>query len=235
MSAVRPPWNMEGFCLMIFYAVSSKRMASFVPAPLEVKHLLPGVTLGGLYAASYQSSDFGALNELSAFPAMVRYKGKKGFFVPCSMVESREGFSGHRGAWGLKNQRASFLWSGERSRYVLKVHAGELKVLELQLSARRVSLPLRVSFPFFYVRGNGVVSYRAEYAARVHLSASAVEIPEGSPLEAFGFRRKLVATFWESTRIVVQPPESEKIVIPTGVSEGVFQVPQEPFKPCGAG
>lgn len=233
MSAVRPPWEMDGFCVMIFYLASARRMSSFVPSPLEVSHILPGTTLGGLYAASYQSGAFGALNELSVFPALARYKRKKGFFVPCSMVESREGFYGHRGAWGLKNERASFQWSDEKSRYVLKVQAGGEKILEVHLSTRKISLPLRLSIPFFYVRGNGVVSYHADYAARVYLSSSAVEIPENSPLTAYGFKRKLITTIWKSTKIVVHPPESEKVVIPKGVSEGVFQVPQKPFEPCG--
>lgn len=232
MSAVRPPWNMSGFCVMVFYLVSTKRMSSFVPGPLEVAQVLPGVTLGGLYAASYQSGDFGAVNELSAFPALARYRNKKGFYVPCSMVESRQGFSGHRGAWGLKNQKASFQWSQEQSRYVLKVNCDGVEILELHLSTRRIALPLRISFPFIYVRGNGVVSYRADYAAKVYLSTSTVVVPEGSPFRTYGLKYKLITTLWESARIVIHPPESEQVVIPRGVSEGVFRVGQDPLEPC---
>ncbi len=229
----RPPWKMGGFCMMIFYLSSSKRMSSFVPAPLEVAEVVPGATLSGLYAASYETGEFGALSELSAFPALVRYKKKKGFYIPCSMVESREGSYGDKGAWGLRNEAAAFEWSQERSRYVLKVGSGEDKVLEVHLNARKISLPIRVSFPFFHLRSSGVVSYRADYAAKVHLSSSTVEIPEKSPLSVYGFKSKFMTTFWNSTKIVLHPPESEKIVIGEGVSEGIYHVRENPFEPAG--
>ncbi len=234
MTHVRPPWEMGGFCLMIFYLSSSKRMSSFVPSPLEVAEVVPGATLSGLYAASYhQAGEFGALSELSAFPAMVRYKKKKGFYISCSMVESRAGSFGDKGAWGLRNEAASFEWSRKGSEYILKVGSEEDKVLEIHLNARKISLPIRVSFPFFHLRGNGVVSYHADYAASVHLSASTVKIPEKSPLSAYGFNRKLITTFWDSTKIVLHPPESEKIVITEGVSEGIYHVRENPFEPAG--
>jgi hypothetical protein len=233
MAHVRPSWQMGGFCLMIFYLSSSKRMSSFVPAPLEVAEVVPGVTLSGLYAASYATGEFGALGELSAFPALVRYKKKKGFYIPCSMVESRAGSFGDKGAWGLRNEAAVFEWSQESSRYVLKVGSGVDKILEIHLNARKISLPIRVSFPFFHLRNSGVVSYRADYAAKVHLSASTVEIPEKSPLNVYGLKNKVMTTFWDSTKIVLHPPESEKIVIGQGVSEGIYHVRENPFEPAG--
>lgn len=233
MTPVRPPWKLSGFCMMIFYLVSSKKMSHFVPSPLEVAEILPGVTLAGFYAASYQSGASGALSEFCVFPALARYKKKKGFYVPCSLVESQEGVLECKGAWGLKKEHAVFEWTEKGSQYILKVHSGGEKVLEIHLSARKISLPIRVTFPFYHLRGNGVVSHHADYAAKVHLSSSTVEIPENSPLTVYNFKRKLVTTFWESTKIVLHPPESEKIVIPKGVSEGIYHVPQKPLESCG--
>ncbi len=233
MNGVRPPWTLGGYCMMIFYLVSSKRMMSFVPAPLEIADVMPGLTLSGFYAASYKTGVSGVLSEFSAFPALVRYQKKKGFYVPCSKVESREDAYRQKAAWGLHQEKAVFEWKEEKSRYILTVQCEGKKIIEIHLSARRISLPIRASFSFFHVRGNGVVSYHADYTARVHLSTSAVEIPENSPLTIYGFNRKLITTFWESSKIVLHPPESEKIVIPKGVSEGVFQVGQEPLDSCG--
>lgn len=219
--------------MMIFYLASSRRMMPFVPAPLEVADVLPGFTLSGLYAASYNTGTFGALSEFSAFPALVRYRNKKGFYVPCSRVESREDTYYHKGVWGLHQENAAFEWKQEKSRYILTVQSGGEKIIEIRLSAKKVSLPIRASFPFFHVRGNGIVSYHADYAASVHLSTSAVEIPEKSPLTIYGFNRKLITTFWESSKIVLHPPESENIVIPEGVSEGIFKIGQDQSETCG--
>jgi len=232
MKGVKPPWTLGGYCMMIFYLVSSKRMVSFVPSPLEVADVLPGLTLSGLYAASYNTGSFGVLSEFSAFPALVRYKKKKGFYVPCSKVESHEEAYRHQGAWGLQKEQAVFEWKKDRNRHILTVQCEGKKIIEIRFSAKKISIPVRVSFPFFHVRGNGVVSYHADYAARVHLSTSAVDIPESSPLAIYGFRRKLLTTFWESSKIVLHPPEFENMVIPEGVSEGIFRVGQDQRETC---
>ncbi len=230
MNSGRPPWSLSGYCMMIFYLVPSRQAAELVPSPLEVSEVVPGVTLGGLYAGLYQTGDFGALSEFSAFPALVRYKKKRGFFVPFSMVESRDDLPGYKGAWGLRKECASFEWQEEKSCYHLNVLCGTRKIVAIELNARRLTLPIRISFPFFHVRSRGVISYHADYAARVHLSSSRVEIPPESPLAEFGLKRKVMTTLWESTKILLHPPESEKhIVIQEGASEGIFRVGGEQF------
>lgn len=232
MNRGRPPWSLGGYCMMIFYLVSSRQAAELVPSPLEVSEVVPGLTLGGLYAALYQTGDFGSLSEFSAFPALVRYKKRRGFFVPFSMVESRDDLPGYKGAWGLRKECASFEWREEKTHYHLNVLCGTQKIVSIDLNTRRLTLPIRISFPFFHVRPRGVISYHADYAARVHLSSSTVEIPPESPLTAFGLKRKVITTLWESTKILLHPPESEKnIVITEGVSEGIFRVGGEPSDP----
>ena len=230
MNMTRPPWEIGGFCMMIFYLASSKKMESFVPVPLEVADVVPGVTLAGFYAASYKDNSTGALNEFCAFPALVRYKKRKGFYVPCSLVESQEGFYECKGAWGLKKENAIFEWTEDQSKYILKVRRGEEKILEVHLSSRKISLPLRIKFPFFHLRGSGVVSHHADYAAQVHLSSSNVEIPASSPLAKYALKRKLITTLWQSTKITLHSPESENVVIPKGVSEGIYQLPHPPLE-----
>jgi len=211
--------------MMIFYLVPSRRAEELVPSPLEVSEVIPGATLGGLYAALYRTGDFGPLSEFSAFPALVRYGKRRGFYVPFSMVESRDDPPGNRGAWGLRKECASFEWREEEARYGLNVLCGRQKIVSVDLSAHRLTLPLRISFPFFHVRSRGVISYHADYAARVHLSSSSVEIPAESPLSEYGLKRKLITTLWESTKILLHPPESERsIVIQEGASEGIFRV-----------
>ncbi len=226
MNPVRPPWSLSGYCMMIFYLVSSRRAEELVPSPLEVSEVVPGATLGGLYAALYQTGDCGPLSEFSAFPALVRYGKRRGFYVPFSMAESRgDDLPGYGGAWGLHKKCASFEWCKEDARYRLNVLCGTQKIVSVDLSSHRLTLPLRISFPFFHVRSRGVISYHADYAARVHLSSSSVEIPAESPLTAYGLKRKIITTLWESTKILLHPPESEKnIVIQEGASEGIFRV-----------
>jgi hypothetical protein len=234
MNRARPPWKLDGFCMIIFYLTSSRRMEDFIPAPLEVAEVFPGTTLSGLYAASYAQSGTGALNEFCAFPALTRYKKRKGFYVPCSLVESQEGYYECKGVWGLKKEKAIFEWRQEGSRYILDVQSGGEEILNVQISVRKVSIPVRVTFPFFHVRGNGVVSHHADYAAKVHLSSSSVTIPDRSPLAAYALNRKLLTTLWQTTRITLHPPESEKVVIPKEVSEGIFHVPHhKPPEPSG--
>ena len=234
MAGLQPRWRLDGSCMMVFYLASSRRMAAFVPAPLAVQDLLPGVTLAGIYAAAYGGGEFGALREFSVFPALVRYRRRRGLYVPCSMVERRETLFGEKGAWGLKKEAARFHWNDGPGGTVLRVECNGQEIVEVRVSPRRVSVPMRCSFAFFHVRGSGVVSYHADYAARVHLAASRVRIPERSPLAAYALRHKFLTTLWRSTKIALHPPESEKVVIPRGVSEGIFQVPGEPLEPCGA-
>jgi len=225
MNRGRPPWSLGGYCMMIFYLVSSRQAAELVPSPLEVSEVVPGATLGGLYAALYQTGDFGTLSEFSAFPALVRYKKRRGFFVPFSMVESRDDLPGYKGAWGLRKECASFEWQETKDHYHLNVLCGTQRIVSIDLNTRRLTLPIRISFPFFHVRSRGVISYHADYAARVHLSSSNVDIPPESPLTEYGLKRKVMTTLWESTKILLHPPESERnVVIPEGVSEGIFRV-----------
>ncbi len=234
MRGERPPWKLSGFCMIIGYLVSSKRVAEFVPAPLTVADVMPGVSLGGFYAASYQQGEFGAVSEFSVFPALVRYKNKKGFFVPCSLMDSSDGLHGSKGAWGLRKEGAAFRWRHRENRHVLEIHCNGEKVIEVAFNVSRVALPIRTSFPFFHVRAGGVISYHADYAARLHFCSSRVVIPEKSPVAIYGFSRKLVTTFWESTKIVLHPPESEPSVVFTrGASEGIYHVGQKPLDTCG--
>ncbi len=221
--------------MILFYLVSSKRMAEFVPAPLTVVQVMPGVTLGGFYAASYRTGGGGAFSEFSVFPALVRYQKKKGLFVSCSMVESPASPLGRKGAWGLRKERANFEWKREPSHISLRIFCEARKVIDVGIKTYRVSLPARVSFPFFHVRSSGVVSYHADYVSRVYLSSSSVEIPEESPIGVYGFSRKLMTTLWDSAKIVIHPPESEKnVVLIEGVSEGIFQIGRDRIDSCGA-
>ncbi|NOY53609.1 MAG: acetoacetate decarboxylase family protein [Deltaproteobacteria bacterium] len=225
MNRARPPWSLSGYCIMIFYLVPARRAEELVPSPLEVSEVVPGATLGGLYAALYQTGEVGPFSEFSAFPALVRYGKRRGFYAPFSMVESLDDLPGYRGAWGLRKECASFEWREDGGHYGLDVLCGTQKIVSIQLSSHRLTLPIRVSFPFFHVRSRGVVSYHADYAARVHLSSSSVDIPAESPLTEYGLKRKLMTTLWESTKILLHPPESEKnIVIQEGASEGIFRV-----------
>jgi hypothetical protein len=208
-------------------------MAAFVPSPLVVSEVLPGVTLGGLYAACYETGDFGALSEFSVSPALVRYKNKRGFYIPYSITQSKDGLTECKGAWGLKKENAGFQWEKDKSRCILRVACDGRKVAEIGLRTRLISLPMRMSFPFFHVRANGVFSYHADYTARVNLASSTVEIPDSSPLAPYAFRRKLITTLWESTKIVLYAPESEKkIVFAEGASEGIFQISEKPPHIC---
>ncbi|MDX1764701.1 MAG: acetoacetate decarboxylase family protein [bacterium] len=220
--------------MMIFYLVSSKRMAEFVPAPLEVAEVLPGVTLGGLYAAFYETGDFGALSEFSVSPALVRYKHKRGFYIPYSMTQAEEGLAQSKGAWGLKKKCARFHWEKQPSRWTLHVVCDGKEITKIGLRTGAVSFPMRVGFSFFHLRPNGVFSYHADYTSRVRIASSAVTIPEDSPLAAYQFRRKLITTAWESTKIVLHAPESEKkIVFAEGASEGIFLVGEDRNPVCG--
>ncbi len=229
-----PPWNLGGFCMMIFYLVSSKRMDEFVPAPLEVAEVLPGVTLGGLYAAFYETGDFGALSEFSVSPALVRYKHKRGFYIPYSLAQAEDGVTQPKGAWGMKKGCARFRWEKGPSRWVLHVVCDGKEIAEIGLRTGAVAFPMRIGFSFFHLRGSGVFSYHADYTSKVRIASSTVRIPDDSPLALYRFRRKLITTAWESTKIVLHAPESDKnIVFSQGASEGIFQVGEDRIPLCG--
>ena len=71
---------MKSLSMTILYLVPVKKVKERIPEPLKVSEVVPGYTLGGIYAARYgRGKD--VLSEFGLLPAYVQFGDKKGFFT----------------------------------------------------------------------------------------------------------------------------------------------------------
>ena len=207
MGFPQPPWRSQGLCFSIFYLVPTAKVRPLVPGPFEISEVLPGMTLGGLFAAKYSGGDLGEMSEFGVLPAYVRYKDKKGFFMRESSVDNEDAAEGCRKIWGMDKQMSGFNWDLSGSRISLDVTSGGKPLIGVSIRPVVKELPFSACFPFLCLKGKNVVFFKHQFASKIGLCMSSVTIPDGSPLHGLPFRLKILSAYWEASNIVLQEPE----------------------------
>ena len=198
MAARRQFFNIDNLCIAILYFIPSGRVKAALPPALSLSEVLPGVTMGGIYAARFKKSDNEYVSELGIMRAYAACGDKKGFFVS-------EFFSD--GKTGADAGRADFAWGFEMKNMTLSVSSGSELLINLKMSPLLKQVPFTSVLPFLCVKGENVSFMRNHLITKIGISSSSVDIPEGSPLSNMPLGVKVLSTFWDSSNIITKEPE----------------------------
>lgn len=185
--------------MTVFYLVPAKDVRDLVPHPLKVSEVVPGFTIGGLYAARYGPGGrdgAGGTSEFGLLQAYVTYGDKKGFFMRHFCMEGKDG-----GACG------AFSWDGGDKWVSLDVASGGERLLNLRMRPLLKGIPFTANIPFLCIKGNNVVYFQNHFISKIGISNSKVTIPESSPLKGYPFKYKLLSTFWDTSNVILKEPE----------------------------
>ncbi|HEY3347768.1 MAG TPA: hypothetical protein VGK71_09120 [Nitrospirota bacterium] len=191
-------WRHKSICIAVLYLVPSRKAGSEVPAPLKVCEVIPGYTIGGLYASRYILPGLEDRSEFGVLTAYTNFNDKKGFYM------RRLCARGIGQAADLAD--GSFEWKFERGIWLkVSAQARELATIRMRPIA---NLPFNANFPFLCVNDSGVVHLRNNFASRIGISVSSVHIPKDSPVKEIPFGIKFLSSFWDASNIVIKEPES---------------------------
>ena len=202
-----PPWLLEGSTVVSPWLVSSRAARCRVPAPLQVIDVLPGLTLGAIFAASYLDSPVGGYDEFGFAPALVAYNGRWGFFVSHLYVDTRASAEAGRALWGLPKQPASIDWRQTGDGLAVEVlHHGQ-RVCRLESRQRGAAVPAAIGASFIARPEEGVRLAGLHLRARFAPASSRFYVAAGSPFEGLGLRLGLPSLWAWEARITVTAGE----------------------------
>jgi hypothetical protein len=192
MSYPPAPWNLKGFAVLTFNLIEVDRARNFVPAGLEIVSVLPGKTLGSVYASSYQSGSVLEYNELIVAAALVRDRGKVGSWISHIYVDNPDSVAGGREIWGLPKEMAEFTWQ-DRSLTVRQQNRDLCRLNYQQNFLSFLKLPQKLSGNSFGGLGADLLLFQANLEAKVSLLSTKLEIPSDSPFVSLNLNQPFLS------------------------------------------
>ncbi len=190
---------MKSLCMIILYLVPVRKIKDQVPEQLKVAELVPGLTVGGIYAARYGSRGRNFISEFGIIPSYVHFGDRKGFFIDHLCADNNPARAGC--------SCGSFSWGGNDRLVTLNVGSEESGLAQIKMRPFLQDIPFAGTLPFLCMKGNNIVYLQNHFISRIGISLSKVVIPPGSPLKEFPFGPKVVTAFWDASNIVFQEPE----------------------------
>src|SRR5690349_21774012 len=107
------PWRLRGASVQSLRLVRVEQAHRFVPAGVRIVPVVPRRTLAAMYCARYEAGSTLQYSELAMAPALVRTRGKIGFWISHLYVDNPVSVAGGRETWHLPKQLAAFHWNAE--------------------------------------------------------------------------------------------------------------------------
>lgn len=184
-----PPWKLFGEALHFAFAVEAADARRLVPEPLKIVRVLPGKTLGGIYAARYGAGSVLEYSELIVVPALAAWSGRMGFWISHIYVDDEHSIAGGRAIWGLNKQPARFAWSQGTRKLQLEVEHDGIPLCRLRCRPRFRAPRLPLFVPMLSILDQTFLCTMGTATARPHPAAGEVEIPADSHLATLPFAR----------------------------------------------
>jgi len=197
-----------GLCMAVFYLVPSARVRADMPPQLEVIDVLPGMTLGGVYAARLPQGEGAALNEFGVMPSYVRYGSKKGYFLKHFCGDSSGATSSCMIHDGPGCGDTEFDWAFTPKGAKLELHTGGTAMIAISMRPLVKRLPISSCFHFMCTRGDNVLFFKNRLASAIGLSMTSLTIPDSSPLSEIPLKYKLFSTYWEPSIMIRKEQEA---------------------------
>ena len=181
MSYPPAPWFLNGPIHLACNLIDVKRARPAIPPELDIIQVWPGLTLGGLYWAAYQTGSIISYHELIVTSALVRYGGKVGSWISHIYVDNEDSLHGGLDIWQLPKQLACFTWNDHQ----ITVAQGNqpLCVLDYQPTRLRLpqSWPPRISGNVLSSLSSDLLCFTSHFQGAIAITHSHLTIPETSP------------------------------------------------------
>jgi hypothetical protein len=176
------PWQLNGHGLQALFLVALEHARKRVPAPLRVRAIAPGYTLGAISAGRYDDTGTLAYNELIVSPALVRYGERTGLWISHCYVDSLVSQAGGEQIWNLDKQIARFEWTQDR--LGLTVTSATIQLCCLRaLATLPVWMP-SLAVPAYSVQRSRCTYFRGRLRSRPRFGIIRCSIGTDSPLAA---------------------------------------------------
>jgi acetoacetate decarboxylase len=200
------PWRLAGPAAIVPALVPLERARSHVPSDMHVIRVLPGHTLGGFVAVTYEHGSTLMYNEIVVCGALVRTtRGPAGLWVSALWVDSEASVSGGRQIWKLPKDLGSFdvARDGRGQRFAASVDGRT--IARIQATRLTPALPQPGFLPMvsgssgshWFTVGRGLM--------RAGVARARVEIPGDSPIASLGLKPLPFAVAGRS-RLVMDAP-----------------------------
>jgi hypothetical protein len=189
----------KNLCIMVFYLMPVGGIRQGLNPSLKIIEFLPGMTIGGLYAARYGRSADESISEFALLRSYAEYRGRKGFLL--------EHFMGDKNGVGEECGKGQFSWDIDKKAIDLEVANANGPVAGLRVRPLIKDVPFQANFPFLCMKGENVVFTQNHFISKLSISTTTVRIPEGSPLRDAPLRLKLLSSFWETSNVIIKETE----------------------------
>jgi acetoacetate decarboxylase len=200
------PWRLMGPAAIVPALVPLAKARAHVPDDLQIVRVLPGHTLGGFVAVTYEHGSTLMYNEIVVCGALVRTaRGRVGLWVSGLWVDSESSVSGGRQIWKLPKDLGSFEVDRTRGRQRFEASVDGRTIVRIRASKPPLRLPQPGILPMvsgtvgshWFTVGRGVMKAGV---ARVR-----VEVPPDSPIASLGLKPLPLAIAGRS-RLVMDAP-----------------------------
>ena len=189
----------KNLCMMVFYLMPVGNIRQSLNPSLKIIEFLPGMTIGGLYAARYGKSVDESISEFALLRAYADYRERKGFLL--------EHFMGDKDGASEECGKGQFSWSIHKNTINLEVADAKGPVVGIRVHPLIKDVPFQANFPFLCMKGENVVFTQNHFISKLSISSTAVHIPEGSPIKDAPLRLKLLSSFWETSNVIIKETE----------------------------
>jgi acetoacetate decarboxylase len=202
-----PPWRLSGTVVLGLARVPRRAAQRQLPAGVRPLPVGPGGTLAGLLLASYDARSTLSYNELIAFTAVARRRGRVGMWVSHVYVDDGASLSGGRAIWRMPKQMAEFRLEDEAGTAAAEIRQGGQLLARVHVRPPRIRWPQPVIAPvlsgtaqerlFTLGRGLGTIG-----PVRVE-----IDVPPESPLAGLALADRAIGVAGTVRRFVMPPPD----------------------------
>ncbi|MBM0103351.1 acetoacetate decarboxylase family protein [Steroidobacter sp. S1-65] len=212
------PWTLHGEALIGFKLVPEDLARRLIPPDARIFRVWPGRTVAMLYLSEYRQSPVGEYRELIFAPALVRRKGRIGFWIAHILVDKHRSLLAGRAIWSLPKQAASIQWNDG----CVRLSGPQVK---LQVVATRPRAMVRLPFAgaAMSMLGPAESWFPVRGAAGIGLARARVEVADEIGLSALGFGGVSTFIFCRHMRVTIQRP--------TMLSSGASNHEPDPHRP----
>lgn len=200
-----PPWTLHGFAYQTLHLVPCDRLRPLLPPEFDIISILPNLTLGGVYLASYNSGSVLQYNELIVAAGLVRRAGDWGAWISHIYVDNLDSVAGGRQIWGLPKEMADFTWESGTGNAT--VHQGNRHLCTLRTSWHSPSIRPPVTGSVFSTLGQEILWFDATATANWAVAGVQLTIPPESSFANLNLGQPWMAIAAASLELTVNEPK----------------------------
>lgn len=197
------PWTLKGNVFVSLSLINIADARPFIPKALDIREVLPGKTLGGIYLANYTSDSTMAYGELIVFPGLAQSRDRANSWISHIYVDNPDSVAGGREIWKLPKEMAEFSWQGDRA----IVSQNNTILYEVRYRQPWLKLPVSYRLNTFSQLDGKFVEFPAQFRLNAGWVNATGNVPTDSPFAPLQLNRPLMTLASPDAKAVVDAPE----------------------------